>query len=215
MLIRLLTGILGVAIAQFAAAECECLWQGSFAEVQGNTQLVISATVVHARGNSIDLWPDRILRGKVNGDTVRVWLKTGDYCRPEPALFPPGSQWVLALDRIDTDVPGGFNPHTPNISYGRIGDYSLSSCGGYWLSQSENLVTGNLVNAPRWERDPKMTPVLLDLVAEFVAGNIDAAALAEASREDPALRDMMLDTRAFLRGDEPIEPRGDEPLENQ
>ena len=108
----------------------------------------------------------------------------------------------MALNRIEEDIPGGFNPNTPNVSYGRIGDYSLSSCGGYWLSQKGETVTGNLVNAPRWEREPPMTPVLLDLVADYVAGNVDSDALLQASREDPALRELMLDTRAFLRGDE-------------
>ena len=108
----------------------------------------------------------------------------------------------MALQQITENVPGGFNPNTPNISYGRIGDYSLSSCGGYWLSQSGDVVTGNLVQAPRWVREPKMTPVLLDLVAGYVAGTVDAAALLQASKEDPALRELMLDTRGFLRGDE-------------
>ena len=185
-----------------ANAECDCLWQGSFSEVQSGASLVLSGTVVNGRGNSIDLSVDRLLRGKVHRDPVRVWLKTGDYCRPEAALFPIGSQWVMALQRIEEDVPGGFNPHTPNVSYGRIGDYSLSSCGGYWLSQSGEWVTGNLVQAPRWEREPKMTPVLLDLVEDYVSGAVDADALLRASREDPALRELMLDTRAFLRGDE-------------
>ena len=108
----------------------------------------------------------------------------------------------MALDHIDEVVAGGFNPSTPNISYGRVGDYSLSSCGGYWLSQSENLASGNLINAPRWVREPEMMPVLLDLIAEFIEGSVSQEALLEASREDPALRELMLDTRAFLRGDE-------------
>ena len=47
-----------------------------------------------------------------------------------------------------------------------------------------------------------MTPVLLDLLAEYVNGDIEAGVLLEASREDPALRQLMLDTRAFMRGDE-------------
>jgi hypothetical protein len=132
--------------------------------------------VVAAKGNSIDLSVERILRGKSHVDPIRIWLKTGDYCRPEPGLFPVGSQWIMALNRIEEDIPGGFNPNTPNVSYGRIGDYSLSSCGGYWLSQKGETVTGNLVNAPRWEREPPMTPVLLDLVAEYVAGNVDTVA---------------------------------------
>ena len=105
----------------------------------------------------------------------------------------------MALSRIAEDVPDGFNPNTPNLSYGRIGDYSLSSCGGYWLSRSADWVTGNLVGAPRWERSPKMTPVLLDLIAAYVQGKIPAETLVSASKVDPAARNLILDTRAFLR----------------
>jgi hypothetical protein len=46
-----------------------------------------------------------------------------------------------------------------------------------------------------------MTPVLLDLVAEFVQGKLDRDALLQASREDPELRELILDTRAFLRNE--------------
>ena len=199
---RALLALLILLGAATAHGECGCLWRGSFSDVQGQTSLVVSGTVVDSRGNAIDLSVDRPLRGEPNVDPVRVWLKTGDYCRPEPELFPVGSQWVMALQLIEEVVPGGFNPNTPNFSYGRIGDYSLSSCGGYWLALSGDFVTGNLVQAPRWEREPKMTPVLLDLLAQFVNGEVDANALLQASREDPALRELMLDTRAFLRGDE-------------
>ena len=193
-------------VAAVARGECECLWQGDFSEVQASTSLVLSGTVLRRKGKSIDLSVDRLLRGQEHLDPIRVWLQAGDYCRPEPELFPVGSQWVMALHEIEQDVPGGFNPHTPNVSYGRIGDYSLSSCGGYWLKRSEEWVTGNLVQAPRWVREPKMTPVLLDLVADYVVGEADREALLQASREDPALRELMLDTRAFLRGDEEPTP---------
>jgi hypothetical protein len=185
-----------------ALAACECLWEGSFSEVQADTQLVVSGTVVAGKGNSIDLEVDQLLRGEEPLKQVRIWLKTGNYCRPETALFPIESQWVMALHRIEEVVPGGFNPNTPSVSYGRIGDYSLSSCGGFWLNLSENLVSGNLINAPRWVREPKMTPVLIDLLADYVAGKIPADALLQASQEDPALRELMLDTRAFLRDED-------------
>lgn len=185
-----------------AAADCECLWQGSFVDVQAKTDLVISGTVIDSKGNSIDVSLDRILRGSEALETIRIWLQTGDYCRPPVAEFQAGSQWVMALDRITETVPGGFNPLTPNISYGRIGDYSLSSCGGYWLAQTENLVTGNLIDAARWDRAPKMTPVRIDLVAAFVRGDIDRSRIAQASREDPAVRKLMLDTKAFLRAEQ-------------
>ncbi|HDY83579.1 MAG TPA: delta-aminolevulinic acid dehydratase [Halieaceae bacterium] len=180
-------------------AECECLWQGSFSEVQAGADLVVSGAVISARGNSIDLSVNRLLRGKAHRDNLRVWLKTGDYCRPEPGLFPIGSQWLMALHKIKQNVPGGFNPHTPNVSYGRVGDYSLSICGGYWLERSGDWVTGNLVEAPRWVRNPKMTPVLIGLVADYIDGKIDAQVLLQASKEDPALRELILDTREFLR----------------
>ena len=195
----LLCALLWLLAGATASADCECLWQGSFTEVQAGTDLVVSATVTAGKGNSIDLKLDRTLRGPAPEQGIRVWLKTGDYCRPEPELFPVGSQWVMALQQINEEVEGGFNPHTPNVSYGRVGDYSLSSCGGYWLSQRDNWVTGNLVNAPRWVREPKMTPVLLDLVADYVAGKVSVQALLQASREDPAARELLLDTRAFLR----------------
>jgi hypothetical protein len=182
-----------------AKAECDCLWQGSFTTVEGTADLVVSGNINSGRGNSVDLTIKRVLRGETGDPDIRIWLKTGDYCRPETTEFPAGSEWVMALFRIKEDVEGGFSPHTPNVSYGRVGDYYLSSCGGYWLSLHGNWITGNLVQAPRWVREPKMTPVLLDLVADYVAGKVNAQALAEASKEDPAARELMLDTKAFLR----------------
>lgn len=180
-------------------AECECLWQGSFADVQASTDLVVTGTVVTSKGNSIDLLTGQSLRGTLHQQQIRIWLKTGDYCRPEVELFPLQSTWVMALHRISKSVKGGFNPNTPNISFGRVGDYQLSSCGGFWLKLEGDAVTGNLVDAPRWAREPKMTPVLLEVVSAYVNGEIGREALLEASREDPELRNLRLDTRAFLR----------------
>jgi hypothetical protein len=188
-------------VSQPGYAQCDCLWRGSFNEVQAQADLVVSGTVVARIGNSIDLAVARPLRGPEPPETIRVWLQAADYCRPEAELFPVATEWVMALDKITDDVPGGFNPNTPNISYGRLGDYTLSSCGGYWLRLKDDRVTGNLINAPRWEREPKMTPVLLDLVEDYVQGRLDRDALLQASREDPALRELILDTRSFLRNE--------------
>lgn len=201
--LRALAVSLGLICASTGAqADCECLWRGAFVDVQAEADLVITGEVIAAKGNSIDLQVEQQLRGDEPGQTVRVWLKAADYCRPEPDRFQLGSRWVMALERIDEQVPGGFNPHTPNISYGRVGDYALSSCGGFWLSLMGERVTGNLVDAPRWDHAPKMNPVLLDLVAAHVRGELNRDALREAAAEDPALRDLILDTRAFLRDGE-------------
>lgn len=190
------------SIETVIAQECECLWQGSFADVQAASDLVVTAKVIATKGNSIDLQAQSTLRGAQPTAPLRVWLKTGGYCRPEVSLFPLGSRWVFALHKIQSLPADAFNPATPNVSFGRLGDYTLSSCGGYWLKLRENYVTGNLIKAPRWVREPKMTPVLLDLVADFVAGDLPAEHLLKATREDPALRELMLDTRSFLRNGE-------------
>ncbi len=181
------------------AAECGCLWQGPFIDVQADTDLVIAGEVVASSGNSIDIRVTRNLRGELYVDTVRVWLDTGDLCRAERDNFPLQTTWVMALDRIDEVPAGGFNPNTPNVSFGRVGDYSLSRCGGYWLRQAENMVSGNLTGGPRWEMAPKMSPILLDLVAGYVSGTIDARTLDEAGRVDPALQELIINTRLFLR----------------
>ncbi len=180
-------------------AECGCLWQGSFADVQGAAELVVASRVLSRKGNSVDMAVEALLRGSEHLPTIRVWMNPGGLCRPEAEEFAPGSQWVMALHRIGQRKPGDFNPNTPNISAGRVGDYSLSLCGGYWLSHSDGLVSGNLVGGVRWERQPKMSPVPLALVDAYVNGRVDHQALRGAAELDPALRRLQFETRLFLR----------------
>jgi hypothetical protein len=188
-----------LALPGIAKADCECTWRGPFTRVQAATDLVVSAMVVSARGNSIDLSVQQILRGSLYRDEIRVWLDTDDLCRAKAGTFPDHSQWVMALDRIDTLADGGFDPSTPDLSYGRVGDYSISRCGGYWLSQNENLVSGNLTGGTRWEMEPKMSPVLLELLARYLDGSVDESTLKEAGRVDPELQKLILETRLHLR----------------
>jgi hypothetical protein len=182
------------------SAECGCLWEGSFTDIANQASVVIAGTVRVRKGNSVDIGVEEALRGDPYRDELRVWMQTRQYCRPAAETFPPGSRWVMALTRIDSVPDDGFDPGTPNQSYGRVGDYYLSSCGGYWLEYEGEAVTGNLVEAPRWAREVEMTPVLIGLVRAFLNGKASADALAEASREDPALSELLLDTKAFLRG---------------
>lgn len=180
-------------------ADCGCLWRGSFVDVHSDADVVITGEVRDGRGNSIDMDVMRVLRGPRYLDTARVWLQAADYCRPPRELFPPGSSWVMALQRIDRVPEGGFDPNTPDISYGREGDYLLSNCGGYWLKLTGDMVSGALVKSPRWAREPEMTPVLLDLVDAHVNGRVSDDAVLEASQEDPRVKELMLDTKEFLR----------------
>ena len=188
-----------IVLAANVRSECECLWQGPFTRVESSTDLVVVAAVTGSRGNSIDVHIDQVLRGEHYSREARIWLDGGGQCRPAIDTFSHESQWVMALDLIEETPADGFNPNTPNISYGRIGDYSISKCGGYWLSREGELVSGNLTGGPRWEMNPKMSPVLLELVAGFVDGAIDEETLKEAGRVDPELQKLILETRLFLR----------------
>ena len=200
-------------------AECGCIWQGSFSEVAETTDLVLLGEVQQIKGNAVDLKPERVLMGKFWLDSVRVWMHTRDYCRPPATSFPDGSRWIMALAQIIEVPEDGFNHSTPNQSYGRPYDYTLSSCGGYWLKVNGNTAVGNLVpDMPRFYHQPDMSPVLIDLIDGYLKGKVSEAALIEASRERPnEVNKLIFDTRSFLRGqDQWLEeetPYPGEPLE--
>lgn len=207
----LLVGLITSAISFSATAQpdamgadCGCLWQGSFSEVAPNADLVVLGEVQTIKGNAVDLLPEQVLKGDLWLDTLRVWMQARDYCRPPADAFPPGSRWVMALSQIREMPEDGFDPFTPNESFGRKDDYVLSSCGGYWLRVNGDTATGNLVpGTPRFYHQPDMSPVLIELIAGYLTGTVSQEAVIEASRERPEAVDaLILDTRSFLRGQE-------------
>ncbi|NDH39009.1 MAG: delta-aminolevulinic acid dehydratase [Gammaproteobacteria bacterium] len=185
-------------------ADCGCLWEGSFSEVAPQADLVVLGNISSVKGNAVDITPVTALKGELWLDPVRVWMKTRDYCRPPVEDFPEGSRWIMALSQIREVPEDGFNPSTPNQSFGRQFDYVLSSCGGYWLRVNGNTAIGNLVpDMPRFYHHPDMSPVLIDLIAGYLNGEIALDTLTEASRERPEeVNTLILDTRSFLRGQE-------------
>ena len=180
---------------------CECLWEGSFTEVAADADLVVLGSASDPKGNAVDISIDVTLSGPAWIETPRVWLKTGEYCRPDASEFEAGERYILALKRI-TEIPNdGFNPSTPNVSYGRIGDYELSSCGGYWLTVQGLRASGNLVpGMPRYAHNPKMSPVHVGHVIAFLKGNASIESLTEAARLNPELEALKKDSRSFIRG---------------
>ena len=179
---------------------CECLWQGSFVEAALKADLIVSGTVSQIKGNAIDLKLDRTLRGKEFRETIRIWADDGKQCRPKVETFSAHQHWLMALFKINEDVPGGFNPNTPNISYGRINDYYLSKCGAYWLSLHDGFVTGNLIKGHRWQwKNEKMTPVLLELVEAYLNHSLSEQALLEAAKPQAETKKLIEQTKVFLR----------------
>jgi len=204
--IRKLFIALVMSVSSPLSSACECLWQGSFSEVAPTADLVVLGTVGRVKGNAIDIDVDVTLTGPDWATAPRVWLKTGDYCRPDVAEFAKGQRFIFALRRL-TEVPvDGFNPSTPNLSYGRVGDYALSNCGGYWLRVEGLRASGNLVpGMPRYAQSPKMTPVLIGHITAYLKGWASLDSLIEATKEDAELEALKKDSRSFLRGFSPDE----------
>jgi hypothetical protein len=201
--------------APVARAECDCLWQGSFSEVYTRGDAVVLGRVLAHKGNAMDLALEDIWAGHTVSDPIRIWLQARDYCRPPIEQFPLDSRWVLVLKQIQEVPEGGFDPSTPNISYGRPYDYTLSRCGGYFLQVQGQTLRGNLTpDMPRFAHEPTMTPVLVPLVKAYVDGQAALADLQAASRKDPALQALQLDTRSFLRDQaDYVEPTATPPNE--
>ncbi len=195
-----------------SAQACECLWEGSFAEVATDADLVVLGTPSNMKGNAFDVLVDVTLAGPDWMETPRVWLKTGDYCRPEVSEFEIGERYILALKKITVLPDDAFNPSTPNVSYGRVGDYELSSCGGYWLTVKGLRAAGNLVpGMPRYAHNPKMTPVHVGHVIAFLKGNASLESLAEAAQINPELVALKRESRSFIRGFDDIDERTEAP----
>lgn len=179
---------------------CECLWQGDFSTVARQADVVVGGQIIATKGNALDLHISARLRGQVFDEVIRIWANPGNQCRPEAAQFPVDSHWVLALFRIDQVPDGGFNPRTPNISYGREGDFYLSKCGAYWLALHDGYISGNLVDGGRWQWElPEMNPVLLALLQGYLDDVLPRAALVEAAKPQTEAKKMLDRTRAFIR----------------
>ena len=188
-------------IAHSYAGNCTCLWQGSFVQVAQHADLVVTGSIVSHKGNAADLQVERIMAGKEFQPTIRLWGDYNQQCRPAIDEFPINSRWMFALHKIDKKNPSGFNPNTPNVSYGRVGDYYISKCGAYWLSVHDGYVSGNLINGQRHQWvDEKMNPVLIDLVGAYLKGVIPEAALIEAAKPQTESKRLMEQTKQFLEG---------------
>lgn len=179
---------------------CRCLWEGNFTDLELKGKTIVLGSVASHSGNSMDIAISDVIQGAVYQDQVRVWGAIGNLCRADVKEFDTGSEWLLVLESI-TEVPEwGFNPSTPNYSYGRVGDYTLSRCGVYWLKHHNGYLSGNVDDPRRWlYLDKKKSPVSLKLIKAFIEGRTGAEVLAEAAKPREGKQELLTDTRVFLR----------------
>jgi hypothetical protein len=166
----------------------------------GDADYVVLGEVVARRGNSFDLQVMRSLKGRSGSDTIRIWAeRDGELCRADAAWFPPGGQWLFALEEIAEVPAGGFNPSTPNISYGRRGDYAVSKCGAYWLEHRDGLLLGNITSVFQWDYAPEMNPVPVNLIQAFIDGEASYGDIIEVSDEVTSKEAWMRKMRQRMR----------------
>lgn len=181
------------------ALTCECLWEGPFKSVYANADLIVYGEVGATQGNGFDLIVDTIFQGSEHREQIRIWGKKDDLCRPEVDEFTPGSQWVMALKRIDNPPADAFNPFKANISFGRQDDFSLSSCGVYWLPVKQQRVSGNILDGSRWQYiDTKKTPVIMPVFDAWIKNILLDDAIAEAVKPQTRARQLLNETKIHL-----------------
>lgn len=114
------------------ADACSCAWEGPFLGVSKNAPLVIHGKIIRhhpGKSPSMDVLVLETLKGALLDSGMVVQMGDGMQCRPTLEGFPPGSEWILAL----------------NGSGAKPGDgLAISHCGEYWLRVEKGEVIGSI-----------------------------------------------------------------------
>lgn len=125
----LITAVIAGPISGHA---CSCAWRGPFLRVAGESLLVIRGRILrHHPGPapSMDVLILETLKGGILDSGLSVQMGDGMLCRPSLEGFPPGSEWILALNGPGAKPGKGL---------------ALSHCGEYWLSVEKGVVSGSI-----------------------------------------------------------------------
>lgn len=119
----------------YTAYGCSCSWNGPFLTVSKDSPLVVHGRIIRHHGGespAMDVLVLETLKGGLLDSGIVVQMGDGMHCRPTLDGFPPGSEWILALNGR------GSKPGT---------GLALSHCGEYWLGVSNGEVTGSIDGA--------------------------------------------------------------------
>lgn len=116
----------------FSASACSCAWRGPFLVAAKDALLIIQGKITrHYTGKSpaMGVHVSELLKGGMLDSGMVVQMGDGMHCRPTLEGFPPGSEWILALNASGSKPGEGL---------------ALSHCGEYWLRVENGEVIGSI-----------------------------------------------------------------------
>jgi hypothetical protein len=126
-----------------SAFACSCVWEGPFITVSKKSPLVVRGRVLRHNPPTppytvptLDFLVQETLFGGMLDSGLRIQMGDGMHCRPEAAIFPPETEWVLAINGPGAKPGDGL---------------ALSHCGAYWLRVEGDQVEGE-IDGPQGER---------------------------------------------------------------
>ncbi|RPH47621.1 MAG: hypothetical protein EHM85_19395 [Desulfobacteraceae bacterium] len=135
MAILCLTLVMGYRISSSSANACSCEWRGPFLTAAKETPLVVRGKIIRHHSGPTPTMVVLVLetlKGGLLDSGMVVQMGDGMHCRPALDCFPPGSEWILALNG-------------PGSKPGR--GHAISHCGEYWLRVENNDVVGSIDGA--------------------------------------------------------------------
>jgi hypothetical protein len=120
-----------VLAARSPALACSCEWKGAFLKVANDAPLIVHARVLRHHAGPVpamDVLVIETLKGGLLDSGMRIQMDNGALCRPSIDRFPPGSEWILAVNGPGAKPGDGL---------------AISACGEYWLRVEGDEVTGS------------------------------------------------------------------------